>query len=151
MTRAHAAAAAKAFEETLEELDLPDSTPELRDPKSLGRRAALLAVAEAGWAPHLGPSFPPQPLHRLPALPPLLRRSPRPVAACAIALRSAVSLTPADLSGFPRLRLERGVTLFRIHKVRPDPWWFSNNGGGRFDLTVGAGAPGDAGTCYFGR
>jgi len=55
MTRARAVAAAKAFEETLEELDLPDSTPELRDPKSLGRRAALLAVAEAVWGKHLGP------------------------------------------------------------------------------------------------
>jgi|SRR5947209_11500834 len=53
MTRAHAAA--QAFEETLEELDLPDSTPELQDPRNLGRRAALLAVAKAVWGQYLGP------------------------------------------------------------------------------------------------
>jgi RES domain-containing protein len=47
--------------------------------------------------------------------------------------------------------LERGTTLFRIHHVRRNPWWFSNTGSGRFDLTVKAGAPADSGTCYFGR
>jgi len=63
MTRAHAAA--KAFEETLEELDLPDSAPELLDPKSLGRRAALLAVAESVWGKHLGPLYEVQDVQRL--------------------------------------------------------------------------------------
>jgi hypothetical protein len=47
--------------------------------------------------------------------------------------------------------LEPGTTLFRIHKVRRKPWWFSNTGDGRFDLTLKTGAPRDAGTCYFGR
>lgn len=52
MTRARAAA--KAFEETLEELALPEDTPELQDPEALGRRAALQAVAETVWTQHLG-------------------------------------------------------------------------------------------------
>jgi hypothetical protein len=50
-------AAARAFEETLEELQLPEDSPELRDPANLGRRAALLAAAEAVWTKHLGPLF----------------------------------------------------------------------------------------------
>ncbi len=57
MTRAHAAAAAKAFEETLEELALPDDAPDLQDPQALGRRAALLAAAEAFWGKVLAPLF----------------------------------------------------------------------------------------------
>jgi len=47
--------------------------------------------------------------------------------------------------------LERGTTLLRIYHVRRDPWWFSNSGSGRFDLTAKTGAPADVGTCYFGR
>ena len=47
--------------------------------------------------------------------------------------------------------MERGTTLFRIHRAERDPWWFSNSGGGRFDLTVKAGAPTELGTCYLGR
>ncbi|HEV2853631.1 MAG TPA: hypothetical protein VHC97_12585 [Thermoanaerobaculia bacterium] len=57
MTRAHAAAAAKAFEETLEELSLPDDSPDLQDPAALGRRAALLAAADAVWSQVLNPLF----------------------------------------------------------------------------------------------
>lgn len=57
MTRSRAATAAKAFEETLEEFDLPDNTPDLADPKALGRRAALLAVADIFWGQILGPLF----------------------------------------------------------------------------------------------
>jgi hypothetical protein len=63
---------------------------------------------------------------------------------------SPLSLPPADLSGFPSLRLEAGTPLFRIHRVRRSPWWFSNSGGGRFDITSETGFP-DIGTCYFGR
>jgi hypothetical protein len=50
-------AAARAFEEALEELQLPEDSPELQDPATLGRRAALLAAAEAVWTKHLGPLF----------------------------------------------------------------------------------------------
>jgi hypothetical protein len=57
MTRAHAAAAAKAFEEALEELKLPDDAPDLQDPRALGRRAALLAASEALWSKVLAPLF----------------------------------------------------------------------------------------------
>lgn len=55
MTRSRAAAAAKAFEETLEELDLPDHAPDLIDPAAFGRRAALLAASETIWGKYLGP------------------------------------------------------------------------------------------------
>ena len=57
MTHAHAAAAAKAFEEALEELKLPDDAPDLQDPRALGRRAALLAASEALWSKVLAPLF----------------------------------------------------------------------------------------------
>jgi hypothetical protein len=57
MTRARAAAAAKAFEETLEELSLPDDSPDFQDPAALGRRAALLAAADAVWGKVLAPLF----------------------------------------------------------------------------------------------
>ena len=57
MTRAHAAA--KAFEEALEEAiddrSLPEDALELQDPRDLGRRAASLAVSEAAWRKVLGP------------------------------------------------------------------------------------------------
>ncbi len=54
----HAAAvAARAFERTLTELESRPDAPELGDPAALGRRAALLAVAEAVWGRHLGPLF----------------------------------------------------------------------------------------------
>lgn len=52
MARALAAAAA-SFEHTLEELGV--SERELGDPAELGRRAALLAAADALWSKRLGP------------------------------------------------------------------------------------------------
>jgi hypothetical protein len=55
MTRARAAA--KAFEEALEEFSLSENSPELENPEALGRRAALLAVAEVSWGQVLGPLF----------------------------------------------------------------------------------------------
>lgn len=48
------AAAAAAFEETLEELELSGAEIELEDPAGLGRRAALLVAAHAVWDRHLG-------------------------------------------------------------------------------------------------
>jgi hypothetical protein len=51
------AEAAKAFEETLEQLQLPRDAPELRDPVALGRRAALRAMAASAWGQVLGPLF----------------------------------------------------------------------------------------------
>lgn len=47
--------AAEAFQETLLELGIDEADPELGDPRALGRRAALLAVAGAAWRRHLGP------------------------------------------------------------------------------------------------
>lgn len=47
--------AAEAFQETLAELGIDEADPELGDPRSLGRRGALLAVAGAVWRRHLGP------------------------------------------------------------------------------------------------
>lgn len=48
-------AAAAAFRETLEGLDLTGAEPELRNQRELGRRAALMAVADVVWDRHLGP------------------------------------------------------------------------------------------------
>lgn len=48
------AAAAAAFEETLEELRLLGSELDLEDPEGFGRRAALLVAARAVWDRHLG-------------------------------------------------------------------------------------------------
>ncbi|HYG61244.1 MAG TPA: hypothetical protein VEL74_01575 [Thermoanaerobaculia bacterium] len=53
----HAAAAARAFERTLEELERQPDSPDLGDPAALGRRAALLAVADAVWGKALGPLY----------------------------------------------------------------------------------------------
>lgn len=57
MTRAQAAA--KAFEEALEEViedrSLSEDAPELQDPRDLGRRGASLAMSEAAWRKALGP------------------------------------------------------------------------------------------------
>jgi hypothetical protein len=52
---------------------------------------------------------------------------------------------PDDLSGFPTHALARRVRLYRIHRRERSPWWFSNDGSGRFDL-VGD----ERGTCYLG-
>jgi hypothetical protein len=51
------AVAARAFERTLEELERQENAPGFGDPAALGRRAALLATAEAVWGRHLGPLF----------------------------------------------------------------------------------------------
>lgn len=51
----HASVAAKAFERMLQQLEDQEGMPDLGDPDTLGRRAALLATAEAVWGRHLGP------------------------------------------------------------------------------------------------
>jgi hypothetical protein len=48
------AAAAAAFEETLEELGLSELEREFEDPEELGRRAALLIAGRLIWDRHLG-------------------------------------------------------------------------------------------------
>jgi hypothetical protein len=48
-------AAAVAFEQTLAELGVDEHDADIGDPRSLGRRAALLAVAGTVWGRHLGP------------------------------------------------------------------------------------------------
>ena len=52
-----AAAAARAFERTLEQLEGQANASDLGDPETLGRRAALLAAAEAVGGRHLGLQF----------------------------------------------------------------------------------------------
>ncbi|HVR96085.1 MAG TPA: RES family NAD+ phosphorylase [Thermoanaerobaculia bacterium] len=56
---------------------------------------------------------------------------------------SSLPPPPADLAGFPSLHL-REAKLFRIHRATLSPWWFSSDGGGRFDLPAESGR----GTCY---
>ena len=46
------------------------------------------------------------------------------------------------LAGFPAYRLEPRAVLCRAHLAANGPWWFSHDGGGRFDL------PAPRGTCY---
>ncbi len=48
-------AAAEAFEEALAEFGLDERDADFGDPRALGRRAALLAVAGTVWRRHLGP------------------------------------------------------------------------------------------------
>lgn len=48
-------AAAAAFQETLAELGVDERDPEIGGARSLGRRAALIAVAGTLWRRHLGP------------------------------------------------------------------------------------------------
>jgi hypothetical protein len=55
MARSFIATAAESFQGTLRELGLTQVSPEVRDPAKLGRRAALVAAAEAVWTRHLGP------------------------------------------------------------------------------------------------
>jgi RES domain-containing protein len=56
---------------------------------------------------------------------------------------SPLAKPPDDLTGFPFYILGRGERLYRIHRRERSPWWFSDDGSGRFDLA------GDArGTCY---
>ena len=49
---------------------------------------------------------------------------------------------PDDLEGFPTTTVGTPIDLFRCHRADLGPWWFGNDGGGRFDLA----AP--RGTCY---
>jgi hypothetical protein len=41
----------------------------------------------------------------------------------------------------------RGARLYRIHRANRNPWWFSSDGSGRFDLPPAS----DSGTCYLGE
>jgi hypothetical protein len=54
----------------------------------------------------------------------------------------AQGLPPSSLIGFPARALDTGAEVFRAHQADRAPWWFGNDGGGRFDLA----AP--QGTCY---
>lgn len=54
----------------------------------------------------------------------------------------AQAMPPGDLEGFPTTMLDTDRDLFRCHLGDLGPWWFGNDGGGRFDLT------GPRGTCY---
>ena len=51
-----------------------------------------------------------------------------------------------ELEGFPTVELDPEQPLFRIHRRERSPWWFSNDGSGRFDLLAS-----DAGTCYLAQ
>ncbi|CAN5521757.1 hypothetical protein BH20ACT19_BH20ACT19_13160 [soil metagenome] len=44
-----------AFQETLEQLDLPDGSLDTEEQTEIGRRGALLATAMLQWEEHLGP------------------------------------------------------------------------------------------------
>lgn len=55
MGRSFVATAAESFQSTLRELGLTRASPDTGDPAKLGRRAALVAAAEAVWTNHLGP------------------------------------------------------------------------------------------------
>ena len=48
-----------------------------------------------------------------------------------------------NLKGFPRRTLRGDRLLYRLHRRAHGPWWFSADGGGRFD-PVGSGL----GACY---
>jgi hypothetical protein len=54
---------------------------------------------------------------------------------------------PSDVRQFPRYRLRAGTTIYRIHREEFGPWWFSDDGRGRFDLVL---LPGQ-GTCYLAQ
>jgi hypothetical protein len=55
-TQTRYGAAAAAFEETLEQLDLPQHAIEGQDSqREIGRKAALLATADLQWGEHIGP------------------------------------------------------------------------------------------------
>lgn len=49
---------------------------------------------------------------------------------------------PARLQDFPHRRMPQGTTLWRMVRTGRNPWWFSSDGQGRFDL------PSPEGTCY---
>jgi hypothetical protein len=54
----------------------------------------------------------------------------------------AQGLPPADLGGFPPHPVVAATVLYRAHGAGLGPWWFGNDGGGRFDLAD------PHGTCY---
>jgi hypothetical protein len=56
--------------------------------------------------------------------------------------RSAQGPPPASLAGFPAHLVDTRTELFRAHGAELGPWWFGNDGSGRFDL------PSPRGTCY---
>lgn len=56
--------------------------------------------------------------------------------------RVAQAAPTTSLGGFPTHRVETSTDLFRAHSGEFGPWWFGNEGGGRFDL------PSPRGTCY---
>ena len=56
---------------------------------------------------------------------------------------SPLAAPPAELGGFPAYDLAWDGVLYRIHRSDRSPWWFSNDGSGRFDLLLQG-----AGTCY---
>ena len=58
--------------------------------------------------------------------------------------RDTVALGPPTrpLRNFPACELTGGQPLHRGHRAGNGPWWFSSDGGGRFDLTP------PRGTCY---
>jgi hypothetical protein len=82
-------AAAKALEETLQELNLPESSLDLAD-FSQGRRAALLAASESLWGKYLGPLLRVEDVQ-------LLLRSSNPEAVSSLTLRG--QLLALDVSG----------------------------------------------------
>ena len=56
--------------------------------------------------------------------------------------RTALGPPPVSLAGFPTYPVDEEVDLFRAHRRDLGPWWFGNDGGGRFDLRS------PRGTCY---
>jgi hypothetical protein len=56
--------------------------------------------------------------------------------------RAALGPPPASLAGFPAYLVDTDTDVFRAHGEQLGPWWFGNDGGGRFDL------PAPRGTCY---
>jgi hypothetical protein len=47
-----------------------------------------------------------------------------------------------SLAGFPTWTVRRDRNLYRAHRAKRGPWWFSSDGSGRFDLAD------PHGTCY---
>jgi hypothetical protein len=56
--------------------------------------------------------------------------------------RTALGPPPESLTGFPAYPVGTETDLFRAHGRGLGPWWFGNDGSGRFDL------PPPRGTCY---
>jgi RES domain-containing protein len=49
-----------------------------------------------------------------------------------------------DVARLPRIELPRGQLLYRVHRAVAEPWYFSGDGGGRFDPV----STGGRGACY---